>query len=338
MTPYGRLPVLTLALLAAAFPGRTVRAHIVPVPPSVCAFEPVAFAVPATGVGGAAQAAGAADTMRVLYDASASQVQLCPVDAGNPAGCGAPVLRPFTLGAATGTLTFPGIFDGRMLSSGDVTIPELPLTFTLGATTATIRVTLTTGLVAMDGTVAQGTPLQGLGSFTLVGRVDGSALPAPLGGDPMLVTLSCRPRPVPDKTQFLSPLAMAPIGGELTTDQVRLRTTISIASSSPPDLTHALVLAVNLDGKMIASAVFPTGVSGSRRLTGTSTDGNAVLTIRRAPAGRLIVSASLRNTTLPPQTPGTPVLLDVTLDGGGFIGRGEQLFKTSGSGRKVKPA
>ena len=120
MTPYGRLRVLTLALLAAAFPGRTVRSHIVPVPPSVCAFEPLAFAVPATGAGGAAQAPGTADTMRVLYDASASQVQLCPVDAGNPAGCGAPVPRPFTLGAATGTLTFPGIFDGRMLSSGDV--------------------------------------------------------------------------------------------------------------------------------------------------------------------------------------------------------------------------
>ena len=115
--------------------------------------------------------------MRVLYDASASQVQLCPVDAGNPAGCGAPVPRPFTLGAATGTLTFPGIFDGRMLSSGDVTIPELPLTFTLGATTATVRVTLTTGLVAMDGAVAQGTPLQGLGSFTLVGRIDGERTP-----------------------------------------------------------------------------------------------------------------------------------------------------------------
>ena len=69
-----------------------------------------------------------------------------------------------------------------------------------------------------------------------------------------------------------------------------------------------------------------------------SEDGNAVLTIRRAPAGRLIVSASLRNTTLPAQTPGAPVLLDLTLDGGSFIGRGEQLFRSSGSGRKVKPA
>jgi hypothetical protein len=248
------------------------------------------------------------------------------------------VPRAFTLGSATGTLTFPGIFDGRMLSSGDVTIPDLPVTFTLGETTTTTRITLTTGLVPMNGAVAQGTPLQGLGSFVLVGRIDGGTLPAPLAADAMLVTLSCQPRPVPDKTQFLSPLPMAPIGGQLTTDQMRLRTTITISSSSPPDLTHVLMLAVNLDGKMVASAVFSGGVSGSRELTGTSDDGNAVLTIKRASAGRLIVSASLRNTTLPAQTPGTPVLLDLTLDGGSFIGRGEQLFKTSGSGRKVKPA
>jgi hypothetical protein len=329
--------VLALVLLAAACPPRTLRAHIVPVPPSVCALEPFALSVPTTGVTGAVQAAGRGDATRVLYDASASQLQLCPVDPGNPAGCGATVPRPFTLGAATGTVALPPIFDGRMLSSGDVTIFDLPLAFTVGATTAVTRVTLTTGLVSMNGTVAQGTPLQGLGSFTLVGRVDDGVLPAPLEAA-MLVTLSCQPRPVPDKTQFLSPLVMTPIGGRLTTGQMRLRTTISISSSSPPDLTHALVLAVNLDGKMVASSVFSSGVSGSRRLTGTSDDGNATLTIRRASGGRLIVSAELRNTTLPAQSPGAPVLLDLTLDGGSFIGRGEQLFRTSGSGRQVKPA
>ena len=269
--------------------------------------------------------------------ASASQLQLCPADPSNATSCGAAVPRPFTLGGAAGTVTLPGIFDGRMLSSGDVTIFDLPLTFTVGTATATTRVTLTTGLVSMNGTVAQGTPLQGLGSFTLVGRIDGGVLPAPLESA-MLVTLSCQPRPVPDKTQFLAALGMAPIGGQLTTGQMRLRTTISISSSSPPDLTHALLLAVNLDGKMVASSVFSSGVSGSRRLTGTSDDGNATLTIRRASGGRLIVSAQLRNTTLPAQSPGAPVLLDLMLDGGSFIGRGEQLFRTSGSGRQVKPA
>jgi hypothetical protein len=338
MTRLSRLRLLTMMLLAAACPARTLRAHIVPVPPSVCAFEPIALAVPATGLEGGAQAAGSADAMRVLYDASASQLQLCPVDAGNPSSCGAPVPRAFTLGSASGTLTFPGIFNGRMLSSGDVTVFDLPVTVTLGAATTTVRITLTTGLVSVNGAVAQGTPLLGLGSFTLVGRIDGGALPAPLAADPMLVTLSCQPRPVPDKTQFVSPLAMAPIRGQLTTDRMRLRTTITVSSSTPPDLTHAMLLAVDLDGKMVGSAVFPAGVSGGRVLTGTSDDGNAVLTIKRASAGRLVVSASLRNTMMPLQSPGAPVLLDLTLDGGSFIGRGEQLFRTSGSGRTVKPA
>src|SRR5262249_10677926 len=204
MAPRGRIALLAMALLAAAWPARTLRAHIVPVPPSVCAFQPFALNVPATGVAGDAQAAGPADALRVLYDASASQVQLCPVDPGNPTSCGVAVPRSFSLGAATGTVTLPPIFDGRMLSSGDVTIFDLPVTLTVGTTTTTRRVTLTTGLVSMKGTVAQGTPLQGLGSFTLVGRVDDGVLPAPLA-DAMLVTLSCQPRPVPDKTQFLAP-------------------------------------------------------------------------------------------------------------------------------------
>src|SRR5262249_35076497 len=143
-----------------------------------------------------------------------------------------------------------------------------------GATATTTRVTLTTGLVSMKGTVAQGTPLQGVGSFTLVGRVDDGVLPPPLE-TAMLVTLSCQPRPVPDKTQFLAPLAMTPISGQLTTSAMRLHTTISVAASTPPALGGALLLAVNLDGKLVASSVFSSGVHGSRRLTGTSDDGNA---------------------------------------------------------------
>jgi len=225
-----------------------------------------------------------------------------------------------------------------MLSSGDMTIPDLPLTLVLAGTPVTTQVTLTTGLVSVNGTVAEGTPLQGLGSFTLVGRIDGGALPAPVAGESMLLTVSCQPRPVPDKDQFVGVLAMASIGGQLTAKQVRLRATVNGSTASPPDLNGSLLLAVNLDGKMVASAVFSAGVQGRRQLTGTSDDGNAVITVRRASAGRLVLSARLRNTTLPPQSPRAPVLLDVTLDGGSFISRGEQLFRTSGNGQRVRPA
>ena len=116
MARHGRIGVIAIAFLAVLWPVGTLRAHIVPVPPSVCAFQPFALSVPATGIAGSAQAAGPADGMRVLYDASASQVQLCPVDPGNPTSCGTAVPRSFSLGAATGTVTLPPIFDGRMLS------------------------------------------------------------------------------------------------------------------------------------------------------------------------------------------------------------------------------
>jgi len=335
MARHGRHHLLVMGLLVALGPAPLVRAHIVPIPPSVCEFEPLGLRVPATGVAGNVQAAGPTDAMRILYDPSASQVQICRMPADQSPGCLPGDPRAFTLGSAAGAVTFPTIFGGRMLSSGDVTITDLPLSVSLGATAVTTRLTLTTGLVSVNGAVAEGTPLQGLGSFTLVGSLDGGTLPAPLAGQSVLVTLSCQPRPVPDKDQFVSPPVMGSIGGQLTSTQARLRATVSVSTSSPPDLSGPLLLAVNLDGQMVASGVFSAGVQGRRLLTGTSDDGDADITIRRASAGRLIVSARLRKVTLPPQSPHTPVLLDVTLDGGSFISRGEQLFKTSGSGRRV---
>jgi hypothetical protein len=141
---------------------------------------------------------------------------------------------------------------------------------------------------------------------------------------------------VPDKDQFMPALAMASIGGQLTSNQVRLRTTIDVSTASPPDLGGSLLLAVNLDGNAVASAIFSAGVHGRRQLTGKSDDGNAVITVRRASASRLVLSARLRKATIPPQAPKAPVLLDLILDGDGFIGRGEQLFHTNGNGRRMR--
>jgi hypothetical protein len=75
----------------------------------------------------------------------------------------------------------------------------------------------------------------------------------------------------------------------------------------------------------IASAVFSTGLHGRRRLTGTSDDGRSVITVRQSRT-RLVLTLKLRNVTLLPQASGARVPLDVTLDVGGLIGRGEQLF------------
>jgi hypothetical protein len=328
----------TLLLVVVAMV-RTASAHIVPIPPSTCRFDPVDFRVPATGLSGSAQTGALADTLRILYDASANQIQICSTIAGDGARCGGEaVARPFTLGPATGTLTLPALFQGVMRSSGDVTLPDLPLTLVVGGSSATIPVTLTTGLVAVDGTVVEGTPLQGLGSLILVGVLGGSALPPPIAGQSVLVRLSCQPRPVPDKDQFVPDLQMTAIKGQITSGQVRLRASIDIASATPPDLVATpVLLAVNVDGTEVASAVVSSGLQGRGRLSGTSDDARSTITVRQT-ARRLLLTALLRDVTLPPPTPGAPVIVDVTLDGGGRIGRGEQLFRTNRSGKRLAAA
>ena len=330
-------PIPLVPLLIASTV-RLAAAHIAPIEPSLCAFEPFDLQVPATGLVGAAATAGPDDMIRTVYDPSASAIQLCPADPGNPSACGSPVPRPFTLGATTGTIAFPGLFQGGMLSSGDMTLPDVPLAITVGGSTATVPVTLTTGLVTVDGAVAEGAPLQEAVSATLVGVLDGGALPPPLTGQSILVRLSCLPQPFPDEDQFASPLEMASIKGTITSKQVQLRATAAITSSSPsPDFVGSpVLLAVDGDGTPIASAIFSQGLHGRKRLTGTSDDGQGTITVRQS-ASRVVLTIKLRNVTLPPPASGARVLVDVTLDAG-LIGRGEQLFQANGNGRRLHPS
>src|SRR5262249_56268416 len=130
---------------------------------------------------------------------------------------------------------------------------------------------LTTGLVAVAGAVVEGTPLQGLGSLGLVGVLDGGALPPPVAGQSILLRLSCQPRPVPDKDQFVPDLQMTAIKGQITSTEVRLKASIDIASATPPNLVATpVLLSVNVDGTEVASAVVSSGLQGDRRPTGTS--------------------------------------------------------------------
>src|SRR5215468_8009221 len=293
------MAIRRLTLLLVAVMVRMASAHIVPIPPSTCRFDPVDFRVPAIGLSGSAQAGAAADTLRILYDASANQIQICSTVAGDGAHCGGQAVpRPFTLGALSGTLTLPSLFEGVMRSSGDVTLPDLPLTLVVGGSSATIPVTLTTGLVAVDGAVVEGTPLQGLGSLGLVGVLDGGALPSPVTGQSILLRLSCQPRPVPDKDQFVPDLQMTAIKGQITSTEARLKASIDIASATPPNLVATpVLLSVNVDGTEVASAVVSSGLQGDRRLTGTSDDTRSTITVRQT-ARRLLLTALLRDVML----------------------------------------
>jgi hypothetical protein len=328
-------------VIASVGTAARVLAHLVPIPASTCAFAPMALSVPAMGLVGAAQPAGPADAMRIVYDAAANQIQVCPAALAGADPCGDPVARPFTLGTMAGTMTFPAVFNGGMLSSGDVTIPDLPITIAIGGTTASVPVTLTTALVALNGAVVEGVPLQALGSLELVGVIDGSALPPPLAGRSALVTVSCLPRPVPDKDQFAPPIETISLGGRIASGKARIRAMAAVSLTSPPDLASGpTLLSIDVDGTMVAAAVVSAGMHGSgRTITGTSDDGRSAImvrSVRRGATSRLTMTAQFSDVTLPPQTPGAPVLVDLTLDAGGVIWRGEQLFHVSHDGRTLR--
>jgi len=328
--------VLLLATLGAPL---SARAHIVPIPPSTCVFDPVDLQVPAMQLSGAAQPGGTADTMRIVYDSSASKIQLCAAPGGADV-CGDAVPRPFTVGATAGTLTLPGIFNGRMLSSGDVTITDLPVSIAIGGVTATVPVTLTTALVALEGRVFEGVPLQGLGSLVLVGALNAAALPPPFAGQSVLLTLSCLPRPVPDKDQFALPLRTTSIAGRLGSRQARIRATSDGSFVMPSDFTTGpLLLAVDVGGATVASAVVSGGLRGRRKVVGKSDDGRATIAVRserRRGTSRLVLTAEFRGVTVPPEPAGAPVLLDLTFSVGGVIGRGEQLFHVDRTGHRLR--
>jgi len=316
---------------------RPAEGHIVPIPPSLCAFDPIHLDVPVMGLAGDAQAAVSADTMRILYDVASNDIQICSDPADR---CNGVVPRAFTLGPSSGTLTLPPFFFGRMQSSGDVTVDDVPLVLTLDGTPTTARVSLTTGLTAVNGTVLEGAPLQGFSSIVLVGLVEGDALPAPFTGRSLVLTMSCQPRPVPDIAQFAPAPEMTGIAGQITGSTVRLRATVEVFPPSPPPNFGGgpTLFAVHLDGKTIASAIIPTGLSGRRHLMGTSVDGSAVVEVRERSASRFVIDLSARNLAIPPQQPNAPVLVSLTVDGGGILGRGEKLFNASRNGRRLRPA
>jgi hypothetical protein len=171
------------------------------------------------------------------------------------------------------------------------------------------------------------------------GSVDGKALPAPATGHPLLLTLSCQPRPVPDKDQFSPPLQLTSVRGQITGTQVKLRAVIGAGQVTLSSLANGpMLVAVDGDSNAIASGIVPAlQLRGKRKLVGTSADGSTAITITQPSATRMILTLQMRNPTLP-QSGGAPVLVDVTLDGGGHIGRGEQLFRSSRNGKRLSPS
>lgn len=317
---------------------RVAAAHIIPIPPSTCRFDPLDLAVPAAGVTGAAAASGDADGFRLVFDPGAGEASFCPAPSAT-AVCGPSAPRPFTLDGVDGAMVLSSRFNGTLLSSGDLTTPDLPLDLTVGGVTVPTTVRLTTGLVTIGETVVAGAPIAGFGTVTLVGVASGAGLPAPVAGHDVLLRLSCQLTPNPDKDQFAVAAHVTSVGGKLTNDGGKLRATIDLNPFTPLTLSdQALRLQLRAGDDVIAAATVSGGLQGAhKRYTGESDDGTVSLVVQRRGPTRLVLTAVFRHVSIPAQTGGARVVVGLTLDGGGLLTRGEQLFRVSRDGRSLRP-
>ena len=151
-----RAACVFLLLLAAS-----AAAHIVPVPPSTCVFDPITIEAPTAGVVGTAAPPEPADQFQIFYDPAASQADF-DMQSVPP--------RSFTAAGVDGTFALPGLVVATFMSSGDLALATA-LAFTMNATTTSVPITLTTGLAAAAGMVVEGMPIASDGRFARMGRV-----------------------------------------------------------------------------------------------------------------------------------------------------------------------
>src|SRR5262245_20519982 len=139
-------PILAIVLVAAR-----ASAHIVPVPDSTCAFDPLTIEVPAEGVVGTATPASPADSFRIQYRVAESTALF---DLSNLPP------RGFIIIELSSTVTLPSFVVASLRNDGNLTA-TLPLQLDLGSGIGTfaIAATMTSGLVMADGAVLEGTAL-----------------------------------------------------------------------------------------------------------------------------------------------------------------------------------
>jgi len=320
--------VLLLLLFAA-----NATAHIVPVCPSTCAFDPITIEAPASGVVGTATPPQTADQFQIFYDPAASQATF-DMQSVPP--------RSFTAAGVDGTFALPGLVVATLISSGDLTLTT-SLAFTMNGSTTTVPITLTTGLTAAAGMVVEGMPIAGAppgsipncsspappstghdGRFMLVGITGDSGLGPPLGGQLLAVRLACQALPPPDTDQFHFATRTTPVSATLTARILKLQAIFAPGPTDVPNFpgSPALLRASSGD-TTIATVDLPAGLPGRGRklFIGRSDDGRAALGVRRlqrpGPAAYLL-AAKIKRPTLP-AVAGSPVSVTLTYDVGGLL-------------------
>ena len=301
-----------LVLLRAA----SVPAHIVPVPPSACAFDPVTIEAPGSGVVATAAPAGPTDQFRILYDPQASNVEF-DLRSVPP--------RTFAAAGVQGTFALPGIVFATLLSSGDLTA-DTSLALTMNGSAVTLPITLTSGLAAAASMVIEGMPIASDGRFALVGVDSDSGLGPPLAGPLLAVRLACQAVPRPDTDQFRLATRTTPVSANLSARTFKLRAIFAPGAMDVPDFpaSPALLRASSGD-TTIATADLPSGLParGRQLFIGHGDDGRAALGVRKLQRSGQVVfllAVKIKSPTLPAVT-GGPVAVTVTYDVGGLLSR-----------------
>jgi hypothetical protein len=296
----------TLALLVAA----TVFAHDAPIPPGDAVFESIS--IEAAGARADAGAAAPGDTFRVLFDTSGSIAQLQTVA----------VPARALAGALTGSLTFRSLFQARLLANGVLVADGVPLALVLDAGSADVRVTLTTGVVALGESAVEGSALAADGRFTLVGVTANDQL---VGGAPLVLRLGGRLTPSPDIDGF----ALAPVTKRVTAklagSSVRVRALVEVPVGVVTDFaTRPALVRLSSGDATVGAVVMSAGlVAAGKRFAGDAAGGSiAVRTVRKKP-----ITMVAMDVEVPAAAASAGAPLDVSYDVGGLIGHGSTTLR-----------
>jgi hypothetical protein len=313
-------------------------AHIVPIDPSTCALD-IALALPDAGLVASVDPAAPDDLLRASYipdtSPTLSRVLVCPADPAAPsARCRtATPPRGFVLGGTAGTITLPGGFDLRLLSSGDLDATNVPIMIAAGGPPVAVPFTLTTGFVVAGGVPVLGAPIDAGGVVHIVGTGSSAALPAPLGGAAIRLELGCTLAPPPDLDQFAVAPRLTKVRGTITADKVKLTILLEseLAMAADPGGVPT-VLRVGPEGAALIQEVM-TLQPGPR---GRFVSGGGELTLmplrrRRVRAQKIVLRSPLGQSV--PLASGETVL---AVETGGLMARRAVTLAKRGARLKVK--
>ena len=315
-----------LLLLAA----RVASAHIVPIPPSQCALDPVEIVAPDSGVTAVVDPPAGGQVV-IRYDTQASQAQF-DLTAVPPRG--------FVAAGIAGTFALPTIFPATLTHTGDLTtVAPIPLVFAMNGSTVAVPLTLTTSLAAAGSAMVEGAPIGPDGRFALVGLTATSGLGAPFGSGMLSVRFGCQATPRPDTDQFAGQTTA--LSASVAAQTFRLRAIFAPGSSAMPSFAGSpAMLRVTSGGAVVATAYLAGGLAphGRNVFIGRSADARAALGVRmlhRSGQVSFLMAVRVAGATSPPAASPT-VPAEVVYEAGGFVSRVSFAFRPNRRGTRFR--